>query len=81
MPHWTAMINQSPKTTGRYIVCVRRLAPDDLGGNKTRITILRWLGNDWRIPTHFPDWINDEIEEYVTHWMYLPELPDEEGRE
>lgn len=27
------------------------------------------------MPTHIPDWINEEINEEITHWMPQPEPP------
>lgn len=67
--------NARPKETGHYLVCLKRVAPKDLGGNSRRVKILRWDGEKWQLPVHFPKWINDEIQETVTHWAPLPDLP------
>lgn len=32
----------------------------------------------FRMPTHIPDWINEEINEEVTHWLPMPEPPKED---
>ena len=76
VPKWISVDDRLPDETGRYLVVKKRIAPDELGGNRTDIVILRFLiGDRFRIPTHIPDWINEEINEEVTHWMLLPELP------
>ena len=36
-----------------------------------------FVDDGFRMPTHIPDWINEEINEEVTHWMPLPEPPKE----
>ena len=73
---WISVKDRSPDKTGRYLVLKNRIAPDCLGGNRTNIVILRFfVDKGFRIPTHIPDWINEEINEEVTHWMPLPEKP------
>ena len=73
---WISVDDRLPDETGRYLAVKKRIAPDELGGNRTDIVILRFFVDDgFRMPTHIPDWINGEINEEVTHWMLLPELP------
>ena len=73
---WISVADRLPDETGRYLAVKKRIAPDELGGNRTDIVILRFFVDDgFRMPTHIPDWINEEINEEVTHWMPLPELP------
>ena len=73
---WIPVKDRLPDETGRYFAVKKRIAPDKLGGNRTDIVILRFFVDDgFRIPTHIPDWINEEINEEVTHWMPLPEPP------
>lgn len=73
---WISVDDRLPDETGRYLAVKKRIAPDKLGGNRTDIVILRFfVGDGFRMPTHIPDWINEEINEEVTHWMPLPELP------
>ena len=72
---WISVKDRLPEVIGRYLVCVNRHASEELGGNSRRLIILRWTAEGWRMPTHFPKWINDEITEYVTHWMPLPDPP------
>lgn len=81
MFRWIDSEKRQPDAAGRYLVCLKREAPEDLGGNSRRIAILRWTGEGWRLPVHFPTWINDEIRETVTHWMPLPKLPRENKAE
>ena len=70
---WISVDDRLPDETGRYLVVKKRIAPDELGGNRTDIVILRFfVGDGFRMPTHIPDWINEEINEEVTHWMPLP---------
>ena len=70
---WISVEDRLPDETGRYLVVKKRIAPDELGGNRTDIVILRFfVGDGFRMPTHIPDWINEEINEEVTHWMPLP---------
>ena len=73
---WISVDDRLPDETGRYLAVKKRIAPDELGGNRTDIVILRFFVDDgFRMPTHIPDWINGEINEEVTHWMPLPEMP------
>ena len=72
---WIPVTERLPTGCGYYLSVVERIAPDELGGNNTRVKIMRWLGADWRYPTHIPEWINEAITETVTHWMPLPEPP------
>ena len=73
---WISVDDRLPKETGRYLAVKERIAPDYLGGNRTDIIILRFFVDEgFRMPAHIPDWINEEINEEVTHWMPLPEPP------
>ena len=73
---WISVNDKLPKETGRYLVVKKRIAPDELGGNSTDIVILRFSVDDgFKMPTHIPNWINEKINEEVTHWMPLPKLP------
>ena len=70
---WISVDDRLPDETGRYLAVKKRIAPDELGGNRTDIVILRFFVDDgFRMPTHIPDWINEKINEEVTHWMPLP---------
>lgn len=82
MSEWISVKDRLPDKTGRYLVLKNRIAPDCLGGNRTDIVILRlFVDKGFRMPTHIPDWINEEINEEVTHWMPLPEMPEMEKME
>ena len=73
VPEWISVDDRLPDETGRYLAVKKRIAPDELGGNRTDIVILRFFVDDgFRMPTHIPDWINEEINEEITHWMPLP---------
>ena len=70
---WISVDDRLPDETGRYLAVKKRIAPDELGGNRTDIVILRFFIDDgYRMPTHIPEWINGESNEEVTHWMPLP---------
>ena len=76
VPQWISVTERLPDETGRYLAVKKRIAPDEFGGNRTDIVILRFFVDDgFRMPTHIPDWINEEINEEVTHWMPLPQPP------
>lgn len=76
---WISVDDRLPDKTGRYLVLKNRIAPDYLGGDRTDIVILRFfVDKGFRMPTHIPDWINEEINEEVTHWMPLPLAPEED---
>ena len=73
---WISVKDRLPDENGRYLAVKKRIAPDALGGNRTDIVILRFFVDDgFRMPIHIPDWINEEINEEVTHWMPLPQQP------
>ena len=74
---WVDIRKETPEKPGRYLVALRRKAPESLGGNQYKVTILRFRPDgNFQYPVHFPEWINDEIEETITHWMPLPGLPN-----
>ena len=76
MAEWISVDDRLPDETGRYLAVKKRIAPDKLGGNRMDIVILRFFVDEgFRIPTHIPDWINEEINDEVTHWMQMPEPP------
>lgn len=78
---WVNIRSKSPEKPGRYLVALRRNAPESLGGNQYKVTILRFRPDgNFQYPVHFPDWINDEIEETITHWMPLPDLPEADSQ-
>ena len=75
---WISVDDRLPDETGRYLAVKKRIAPDEFGGSRTDIVILRFFVDDgFRMPTHIPDWINEEINEEVTHWMPLPLAPED----
>ena len=70
---WISVKERLPEETGQYLTVKKRIAPDDFGGNRTDIVIIRFFVDDgFRMPTHIPDWINKKINEEVTHGMPLP---------
>lgn len=73
---WIPVTERLPTGCGYYLSVVERIAPDELGGNNTRVKIMRWTGEDWRYSVHIPEWINEAITETVTHWMPLPAAPE-----
>lgn len=79
MNAWIDAGEKLPTEKGQYLVCLERLAPEDLGGSSRRIRILRWTDEGWRLPRHFPEWINEALTERVTHWQALPEMPKEKA--
>ena len=73
---WISVEDRLPEETGQYLTVKKRIAPDDFGGNKTDIVIIRFFVDDgFRMPIHIPDWINKKINEEVTHWMPMPQPP------
>lgn len=40
---WISAADRLPDETGRYLVVKKRVAPDELGGNRTDIVILRFF--------------------------------------
>ena len=73
---WISVKDRLPDETGRYLAVKKRIAPDDFGGDRTDIVIIRFFVDDgFRMPVHIPDWINKKINEEVTHWMPLPQPP------
>ena len=76
VPQWISVDDRLPDETGRYLAVKKRIAPDDFGGDRTDIVIIRFFVDDgFRMPAHIPDWINKKINEEVTHWMPLPDPP------
>ena len=49
---WISVDDRLPEETGRYLALKKRIAPDELGGNRTDIVILRFFVDDgFRMPT------------------------------
>ena len=40
---WISVDNRLPDETGRYLAVKKRIAPDDFGGNRTDIVIIRFF--------------------------------------
>lgn len=40
---WISVDDRLPDETGRYLAVKKRIAPDELGGNRTDIVILRFF--------------------------------------
>lgn len=40
---WISVKDRLPDETGRYLAVKKRIAPDELGGNRTDIVILRFF--------------------------------------
>lgn len=72
---WISVKDRLPDTNGRYLVSLGTVAPESLGGNSTRIRIIRYIDGEWKCPVHLPTWINEEITQEVTHWQPLPQPP------
>ena len=73
---WIPVTERLPDETGRYLAVKKIIAPYKLGGNRTDIVILRFfVDNGFKMQTHIPDWINEEINDKVTHWMPIPQPP------
>ena len=75
---WISVKDRLPDETGRYLAVKNRIAPDALGGNRTDVVILRFFEDSgFKMPKHIPNWINEEINDEVTHWMPLPPAPED----
>lgn len=65
MMEWISVNDRTPQVTGKYICCVEDK-----------------MGNRWSIPSDFSlemkSWFGEygEIKNKVTHWMPLPEPPE-----
>jgi hypothetical protein len=62
---WFCVTEQTPTETGYYFVCHDNSLPAH-----SRYSIEQWLHseNDWNPATH--------NKSAITHWAYLPDLPD-----
>ena len=60
----------APMNSGQhYLVTLRQ----KFEGEETyRVRIMRFHEGHWLYPHHFPEWINDEMEQEVVAWMPLP---------
>ena len=43
VPKWISVTERLPDKTGRYLAVKKRIAPDELGGNRTDIVIIRFF--------------------------------------
>lgn len=68
-----------PMNSGQhYLVTLRQ----KFEGKETyRVRIMRLHEGHWLYPHHFPEWINDEMEQEVVAWMLLPTPYREGGQE
>ena len=79
VPHWISVEDEPPKENGRYLVRYKRDV--NLGDEETvhedEIRIMRFFVDDgWRYPIICNDHVR-LVNEEVTHWMPLPEAPEE----
>lgn len=68
--------DETPSENGRYLVCLETTAPEDMGANYQRITILRYL-DEWKMPVCIDDAIEKLLTRKVLYWMPIPKLPQE----
>ena len=59
-----------PMNSGMYLVTLRQKFE---GEEAYRVRIMRFINGNWLLPKHFPEWINEEIEQEVLAWQDLPE--------
>ena len=64
-----------PMNSGMYLVTLRQKFE---GEEAYGVRIMRFINGNWMLPKHFPEWINEEIEQEVLAWCELPE-PWKEG--
>lgn len=64
-----------PMNSGMYLVTLRQKFE---GEEAYGVRIMRFINGNWMLPKHFPEWINEEIEQEVLAWRELPE-PWKEG--
>lgn len=71
-----------PEKNGHYLVVLKRDGDvDGMEIHDRNVKILRFHDGWWRLPVHIPEWINETLTQEVTHWMELPELPEEPREE
>ena len=68
-----------PMNSGRYYLVTLRQRFE--GEETYRVRIMRLHEGHWVYPRHFPEWINDEMEQEVIAWMPIPEPYQAERRE
>ena len=76
---WKSAALEHPRMDGRYLVVLKRdgLIQDwELHDKEIKILTYR-TDTGWRYPTHIPKEINDSLTQKVTHWMVLPDMPEE----
>lgn len=66
-----------PMNSGMYLVTLRQKFE---GEEAYGVRIMRFINGNWMLPKHFPEWINEEIEQEVLAWREPPE-PYVERRE
>lgn len=65
-----------PMNSGMYLVTLwQKFEGEEAYG----VRIMRFINGNWMLPKHFPEWINEEIEQEVLAWRELPEPYREEG--
>lgn len=75
---WIDVIDRQPENDGRYLVVLKTEGNIGFDVDKTEIRIMRFdCVNGWRLPVHFPEEINDRLNQTALCWQPLPDLPKE----
>lgn len=82
-PKWISVKERLPEESGRYLVRYKRCIDIDGGLFDDRIMIMRfWKNCAWQYPIICNDDVRQCVTmETVTHWMPLPEPPEENSNE
>lgn len=73
---WIDVIDRQPENNGRYLVVLKTEGNIGFDVDKTEIRIMRFdCVNRWRLPVHFPEEINDSLNQEVLYWQPLHDLP------
>lgn len=82
MSEWISVNDRLPTETGTYLVNVHQKIEDEVGDS----VLLAWYNMErpicvpenisWILLNEFYH-LSDQLREYITHWMPIPEPPDE----
>ena len=78
MGEWISVEDRLPEDRGHYLVMLETDGNIGFEVHEHLIRIIYFGSTGWRLPQHYPKWIHEALKQEVTHWMPLPEPPEEE---
>lgn len=72
---WIPCTEKQPDENGQYLVTLKRQAPEELGGDCTKVALVRFIKGVWKCPIPMmADFDTDEIKYTVLAWQPISDV-------